>query len=284
MAEKRVNIYQFLDFREFMREYFEQEKLADQSFSLRTFLSKVSHSLSSSGLLSAVLKGTRNLSPALRLRFSQVMGLKDKEAQYFNLLVQFNQAKSMEEKNHHFQQLARFRESKAKLVSEGQYGLYSKWYYLVVWCYFGLDKNQKNPQAIARKITPYLSAAQVEDAIDKLLQLKLIRKTANGYAPSENHVTTEKEVQDMVANHHHKEFIQMAGTMVDAIPPSRRQYNTLVFSISKESFEIVKERMDAFQEELREILDRDKQENMVCTLSMQLYPNFESEVSKASVK
>src|SRR5690348_3770017 len=79
MAEKRVNIYQFLDFREFMREYFEQEKLADQSFSLRTFLSKVSHSLSSSGLLSAVLKGTRNLSPALRLRFSQVMGLKDKE-------------------------------------------------------------------------------------------------------------------------------------------------------------------------------------------------------------
>jgi uncharacterized protein (TIGR02147 family) len=284
MAEKRVNIYQFLDFREFMRAYFEQEKLEDQSFSLRTFLSKVSHSLSSSGLLSAVLKGTRNLSPALRLRFSQVMGLKDKEAQYFDLLVQFNQAKSMEEKNHHFQHLARFRESKAKLVSEGQYGLYSKWYYLVVWCYFGLDKNQKNPQAIAKKITPYLSAAQVEDAIDKLLQLKLIKKTANGYTPSENHVTTEKEVQDMVANHHHKEFIQMAGTMVDAIPPSRRQYNTLVFSISKESFEIVKERMEAFQEELREILDRDKQENMVCTLSMQLYPNFEGDVSKATVK
>jgi uncharacterized protein (TIGR02147 family) len=284
MVEKRVNIYQFLDYREFMREYFEHEKLEDQSFSLRTFLSKVSHSLSSSGLLSAVLKGTRNLSPALRLRFSQVMGLKDKEAQYFNLLVQFNQAKSMEEKNHFFQQLSRFRESKAKMVSEGQYGLYSKWYYLVVWCYFGLDKNQKNPQAIAKKIKPYLTAAQVADAIEKLLQLKLIKKTANGYAPTENHVTTEKEVQDMVANHHHKEFIQMAGTMVDAIPPSRRQYNTLVFSVSKESFEIVKERIETFQEELREILNRDKKENMICTLSMQLYPNLEGDFSKGGAE
>jgi uncharacterized protein (TIGR02147 family) len=279
MSENGANIYQFLDYREFMRAYFQQEKLEDQSFSLRTFLSKVSHSLSSSGLLSAVLKGTRNLSPALRLRFSQVMGLKDKEAQYFNLLVQFNQAKSMEEKNHFFQQLSRFRESKAKTVSDGQYGLYSKWYYLVVWCYFGLDKNEKNPLAIAKKIKPHISAAQVEDAIDKLLQLKLIKKTANGYAPSENHVTTEKEVQDMVANRHHKEFIQMAGAMVDAIPPSRRQYNTLVFSVSKESFEIVKERMETFQEELREILDRDKKENMICTLSMQLYPNLEGDAS-----
>ncbi|MEO7424934.1 MAG: TIGR02147 family protein [Fibrobacteria bacterium] len=280
MQTQRPNIFQFLDFRDFMRNYFDHARLEEEGFSLRTFLSKVSHSLSSSGLLSAVLKGTRNLSPAMRLKFAKVMGLKEKEAQYFHLLVQFNQAKSMEEKNHLFQQLSRFRESKAKTVSEGQYGLYSKWYYLVVWCFFGLDTRQKNPHLIAKKISPHISAVQVEEAIAKLLQLKLIRRTANGYAPTENHVTTEKEVQDMIANHHHKEFIQMAGQMIDEIPPGRRQYNTLVFSISKESFEIVKERMATFQEELREILDRDSREAMICTLSMQLYPNLQEESPK----
>jgi uncharacterized protein (TIGR02147 family) len=273
MAEKRVNIYQFLDYREFMREFFEEEKLVDPSFSLRTFLSRVSHSLSSSGLLSAVLKGTRNLSPALRLRFSQVMGLKDKEAQYFDLLVQFNQAKSMEEKNHFFQQLSRFRESKAKTVSEEQYGFYSKWYYLVVWCYFGMDNMQKNPHEIAKLITPKVTSAQVEESIAKLLQLKLIKKTANGYTPTDTHITTEKEVRDIVANHHHKEFIQMAARMVDDIPPAKRQYNTLVFSVSKQAFESVKERIATFQEELREILSRDAGESLIYTLSMQLYPN-----------
>jgi uncharacterized protein (TIGR02147 family) len=274
-------IFQFLDFRDFMRLYFEYAREEEEGFSMRTFLGKVSHSLSSSGLLSAVLKGTRNLSPAMRLKFAKVMGLKEKESLYFNLLVQFNQAKSIEEKNHFFRQLSRFRESKAKTVSEGQYGLYSKWYYLVVWCYFGLHKLERNPHLIAKRISPHITAAQVEEAIAKLLQLKLIKKTANGFAPTENHVTTEKEVRDMVANHHHKEFIQMAARMVDEIPPARRQYNTLVFSVSKEAFESVKERMETFQEEVREILDRDNGEEMICTLSMQLYPNMESLPRKA---
>lgn len=281
MTLQRPNIFKFLDFRGFMREYFDHAKLVDDGFSMRTFLGKVSHSLSSSGLLSAVLKGTRNLSPALRLKFAQVMGLKEKEAQYFNLLVQFNQAKSMEEKNHFFQQLSRFRESKAKTVSEGQYGFYSKWYYLVVWCYFGLDRTGKNPHEIAKRISPHVSAAQVEESIAKLLQLNLIKKTANGYAPTESHITTEDEVRDMVANHHHKEFIQMAARMVDEIPPAQRQYNTLVFSVSKEAFEIVKERMVTFQEELREIMARDSKEEMICTLSMQLYPHLGVEAQKA---
>jgi uncharacterized protein (TIGR02147 family) len=284
MSSTRPNIFKYLDFRDFMREYFEFARWEDQSFSLRTFLSKISHSLSSSGLLSAVLKGTRNLSPALRLKIAQVMGLKEKESQYFHLLVQFNQAKSMEEKNHLFQQLSKFRESKAKTVSDEQYGFYSKWYYLVVWCYFGMDGARKNPNEIAKRINPPVTPAQVEESIAKLLQLKLIKKTANGYAPSENHITTEKEVRDMVANHHHKEFIQMAEHMVDVIPPARRQYNTLVFSISKEAFETVKERMATFQEELREILTRDSKEEMICTLSMQLYPNLEAEASKSGPK
>ncbi|MEO6097901.1 MAG: TIGR02147 family protein [Fibrobacteria bacterium] len=281
MSLPRPNIFHFLDFRDFMRAYFEFSKAEDPGFSMRTFLGKVSHTLSSSGLLSAVLKGTRKLSPALRLKFAQVMELKDKESQYFQLLVQFNHAKSMEVKNHFFQQLSRFRESKAKTVSNEQYGFYSKWYYLVVWCYFGMEQKQKNPHEIAKRITPHLSVSQVEEAIAKLLQLKLIKKTANGYSTTDNHITTEKEVQDMVANHHHKEFIQMASRMVDEIPAAKRQYNTLVFSVSKQAFEIVKERMETFQEELREILTRDSREEMICTLSMQLYPNVDGEPAPA---
>jgi uncharacterized protein (TIGR02147 family) len=94
-------------------------------------------------------------------------------------------------------------------------------------------------------------------------------------------VTTEKEVQDLVANHHHKEFIHMAARMLDEVPPEQRQYNTLVFSISKKAFESVKERIDAFQEELREILSHDKNEELICALNMQFYPHTRWETSKA---
>ena len=114
-----------------------------------------------------------------------------------------------------------------------------------------------------------------------LLQLGLLRRTANGFEPTENHVTTEKEVQDLVASHHHKEFINMAARMLDEVPPEQRQYNTLVFSVSKRAFEAVKERIDSFHEELREILSHDKDEELVYALNMQLYPHTRWETSKA---
>lgn len=277
MPNERPNIFKYLDYRDFLKDWFEWRREDEPDFSMRTFLGKVSHGLASSGILSAILKGKRKLSAALKLKVQRALSLKDKEAQYFNLLVDFNQAKGMDEKNLLIQQLSRFRESKAHLVSEEQIGFYSKWYYLVVWCYFGMNQKIKNPIAIAKQIQPALSAAQVEEAIEKLLGWDLIRKTANGYVPTENHVTTEAEVRDLVAHHHHKEFMAMADRMLGETPPSRRQYQTLVFSVSQPTFEIVKERMVHFQEELRELLSRDKGEDTVCALTMQLFPHTREE-------
>lgn len=281
MSTEKPIIFHFMDFREYLKAYFEFCKISDPGFSMRTFLGKISHSLSSSGVLSAVITGKRSLSADFRIKLTKMMNLKDKEAKYFQLLVQFNQSKSMDERNHVFRELSRFRESKAKQISQGQYGFYSKWYYLVVWCYFGMVRDQKNPNEIARRISPSLTPSQIEESIRMLLQLGLLRRTANGFEPTENHVTTEKEVQDLVASHHHKEFINMAARMLDEVPPEQRQYNTLVFSISKRAFEAVKERIDAFQEELREILSHDKDEELVYALNMQLYPHTRWETSKA---
>ncbi len=269
-------LFDYLDYRDYLNDYFQWRKGGEPSFSLRTFMGKVSHGLSSSGILSAVLKGKRKLSPSLRLKFSKAMSLNEKESQYFTLLVQFNEAKSMDEKNHFFAQLSRFRSSRAKLVKEEQFGLYAKWFYLVVWCYFGMDQKQKNPVTIAKKLRPSVTTGQVEEAISVLMRLGLIRKTANGYAPTDAHIQTEAEVRELVAQHHHREFLDMAAHQLDAVASQDRQYQTLVFSASRLTFETVKERMATFQEELREIFSRDKNEDGIYTLSMQLFPNTKS--------
>jgi uncharacterized protein (TIGR02147 family) len=269
----RPNLFDYLDYRLYLTDYFAWRREDEPSFSLRIFMGKVSHGLASSGILSAVLKGKRKLSPSLRVKFIKAMALNDKESQYFTLLVQFNEAKSMDEKNHFFTQLGRFRASKAKLVKEEQFGLYAKWYYLVVWCYFGMDQKQRNPAAISKRLRPSITAAQVEEAITLLLRLGLIRKTANGYATTDAHINTEAEVRELVAQHHHKEFLDMATQQLDATAAEDRQYQTLVFSASRNTFDTVKERMLAFQEELREIFSRDKNEDMIYTLNMQLFPN-----------
>jgi len=270
---EKPNIFLYLDYREFLKDYCEHQKSINKAFSLRTFSGKISPALFTSGLLYAILKRKRKLSSTLRPKFVRALGLKEREGQYFDWLVQFNQGKDMEEKNHYFQQLSQFRGSRAKIISENQYKFFANWYFPVIWNVFDMDQSVSNPREIAKRIQPQVTPAQAEDAIRSLLELGLLKKTANGYAITDKHLATEPEFRGFAAKAYNLQFIHMAAQMLDVVKPNLRQYNTLVFSTSPKGFESIKERIVSFQEELKEIIDRERVTDRVYTLSMQLYPN-----------
>ena len=266
-------VLQYLDYREFMRDYCAHRKTQNAAFSQRTFAKEAGLPASSSSLLPAIIKGRRNLSQNLRIRFGKAFRLGERDFRYFDLLVQFNQAKAMPEKNFFFAQLSKFRSSRAQLVEETQYRFFSKWYYSAVRNYFGIDQKQRHPGVIGSNIYPPISASQVEEAVALLLELNLIKKTASGYAVTDRHIYTEKNVQAMAARQHIQELTGMAMKVFESVPAEARQYNALMFSISEAGFHSIKDRIRSFQEELREIIDRDGKEDRIYTLTMQLFPN-----------
>jgi uncharacterized protein (TIGR02147 family) len=272
-TEGGPRILLYLDYREFLRDYCAWRKESDPEFSQRNFAREAGLPLSSSSLLPAILKGRRNLSQSLRVKFGKALGLAERDYRYFDLLVQFNQAKGMAEKNFFFSQLAKFRSSRAHIVDATQYRFFSKWYYSAVRNFFGIEQKQRHPGIIATRIFPPVSPAQVEESIALLLELGLIRKTASGYAVTDKHIYTEKDVQAMAARQHVQELTAMGMQVLESVPPEARQYNALMFSISGEGFKAIKDRIRSFQEELREIIDRDAKEDRIYTLTMQLYPN-----------
>lgn len=269
----RPQIQKYLDFREYLQDWLEWRRAQNPDFSQRVFAKEAGLPLSSSSLLPAVLKGRRNLSQNLRVQFAMALKLGERDARYFDLLVQFNQAKGMEEKNHFFGQLSKFRASRAQILQESQMEFFSKWTYSAVRNYFGMDSKQGNPSVIGAKLLPKVPAAEVQEAIRLLTDLGLIKKTANGYTVTDKHVFTSKDVQAKSARGHIKELTRMSMEVLDEIPPEARQYNALMFTISPEGFVTVKDRIRSFLEELREIIDRDQKEDRIYTLTLQLFPN-----------
>ncbi len=266
-------VMQYLNYRDYMRDYFEYQKSININFSQRNFAREIGLPVSCSSLWPAIVKGRRNLSANLRIKFGKAMQLNEREYSYFELLVQFNQAKGMVEKNHFFASLSKFRSSKAQIVNATQYKFYSKWYYSAVRNYFCIDEKQRHPQMIAGKIFPALTTAQVEESIELLLELDLIKKTAAGYKVTNKHISTEKDVQAMAAKQHILELIDMSQEVFEKVPANSRQYNALMFSVSEKGFQTIKDRIRSFQEELREIIDKDEKEDRLYTLNMQLFPN-----------
>jgi uncharacterized protein (TIGR02147 family) len=272
-GESSPNIFQYLDYRLYLEDFCKWRRINDPDFSQRSFARDAGLPPSSSSLLPAVIKGRRSLSQNLRVKFSKAMQLPDREGQYFDALVQFNQARGMTEKNFFFARLSNFHSSRAQVLAESQFEYFSKWYYSAVRNFFGMETRERNPSAIASRLFPEVTPTQVEEAIRLLLDLGLIRRTANGYTLSDKHISTPKDVQARAAREHMLELTRMSLEILDQTPPELRQYNALMFTVSPEGFAAIKERMRSFLEELREILDRDQGEDRIYSLTLQLFPN-----------
>ena len=148
----------------------------------------------------------------------------------------------MEEKNHFFLQLSKFRNSRAKVVHEGHYKYYTKWYFAAVWTWLTIKKNAStaDPAKIAQDLYPSITKAQAMEALKLLQGLQLIKKTANGYKVTEKHLVTENPFRGMVAEQYNQMFMDMAKRALPNINAKARQYNTLMFSVSEKGTKILK--------------------------------------------
>lgn len=272
METAKPPVIDYLDYRAFLKDYFRHLKEVNPAFSMRAFARQPSLGISSSSFMSNLLQGKRNLTQHLRLKFSKALKLEPHEAEYFDFLVQFNQAKSLEEKNYFFSHLSKHRGSRAKLLAGHQLQFFSKWYHTVIWNYFGLQKAEREPARIAKHLSGGITPEQVQESLDLLLEMDLIKKLANGYAVSDRHIVSEKLFMGPMARSYHREFQRLAGEAMEQIPADRRQYNVLAFSVSDKGFSAIRQRIASFTQEVREIIDRDEGMNQVNILNIQLFP------------
>ena len=135
-----------------------------------------------------------------------------------------------------------------------------------------MDKAEVTPARIAKHLAETLSAPEVQESLELLLDMGLIKKTANGYGVTDRHLVTGKVFQGQVAKDYHKAFLRLASVALDRFPPEKRQFKVLAFSVSDKGFQAVKRRIDAFLHEVREIVDRDENINQVNVLNVQLFP------------
>ena len=262
----------YLDFRSYLKDYFLYRKQEHTGYSMRTFARNPALGISSSGFMTNLLKGTRNLTQRQRLQFAKALHLEARQAEYFDFLVQFNQAKSIEEKNHFFAYLSKHRGSQAKTLLEKQYKFFANWHHSVIWNYLGLEKSEGSPARIAKHLAENLPPAEVEESLNLLLDMGLIKKKANGYGVTDRHLISDKVFTGQVAKDYHKDILRLAAGALDRFPPDQRQFNVLAFSVSNKGFAAVKQRIDAFLQEVREIIDRDDAMNQVNFLNIQLFP------------
>lgn len=184
-TKSKIDIYHYTNYRKFLHDYYKHAKSKDTRISYEYIRRKIGYK--SRSFYYQVVTGKTNISLEMAYKFAKrFLKLNTKQTEYFQLLVLYNQAKSLESKTSYSQQLATFKfPVKTKKLFEDHYKLLSNWYYLAMRELLTISKfkgqTDREYAELGKKLTPSIKPHQVKAAINLLKKLRLIKRNPQGF-------------------------------------------------------------------------------------------------------
>lgn len=266
-----ANIFNFIDYREYLESFYDEQKGRNKAFSYQYFANKAG--FKSKSFLKLVIDGKKNLSSDSIQKLNCVLKLSGKSFSYFSDLVAFNQAKSVQERNFYFDKIAQYnKRSSARTVLLQQYDIYSRWYYNAVRELIVAVDFKDDFELLGKMLKPAISARKVSEAVKTLERLGFIEKKENRYIQCDPIITTGDEIRSLAISNFHIQNLVLAMSSIDTVSSSERDISCLVLGLSDESFSLVKDEIKKFRKKLLDIASGEKKVNRVYHINFQAIP------------
>jgi uncharacterized protein (TIGR02147 family) len=263
---------QYSDFREYLRDYYETHKASNPDFSYRYLALRAG--INSSAFYKYVIDGKRNLTKASLLKTCLALKLKDRDAEYFENLVFFNQAKTLREKNVFFDRLTKLRgQYETRLVGKDQYAFYSDWYHSAVRELLACLDFRGDYDHLAERLLPPITSLKARESVALLCKLGLAKKNAQGrFIPCDPVLTTGGTVASDVIRDFQLRMLALAAEAYDRVPGEDRLMSTVTLSISPETLDLFRRRIRELKSEMLEAARLDAAADRVYQLNLNLFP------------
>jgi uncharacterized protein (TIGR02147 family) len=277
MDETSKTFFEYTNYRELIKNLIEKRKVEGKPFSYRWYSQKAGYS--SPNFLQLILEGKRNLTNDGVERFCTVFGLNKKEKTFFRILVQFNQAKTSEEKDALAKDLINFLgRSDQYLLKMEQYNYYAKWYHIPLRELIASNGESLSIDDIGSRMQPNVTRSQVEDAISSLLNLGLIRKEGEKYYVTDSLITTGDEIAATAVGQYHLNMLRLAGESISRFAREEREISCVTLSLTLEKAAEAKKMIQDFRKKLW-ALETDQTNREVYQINFQLFPMSSSKRS-----
>ncbi len=250
------NIKSYLDYQQYLRDFYQDMKKAKPFFSYRYF---GNHIGLDAGFLVKVLQGKMHLALKSVPRITEHLRFNEKEAEYFEVLVRYGRATANSEIKFYFEKLLSLKDMDVNAVAAGQYEFYQKWYYSAIRELIGFFEVSDNFPALASQLNPPISTKEAKHAIALLEKLELIYKDESGrYRQASRFITTDEKWKSAAVHSFQQETIRLAGEALDRHPKEVRDISTLTLSVSYRDFDEIRERINDFRRSLLQMTNENK--------------------------
>ena len=274
--KKKINIFDYTDYRKYLADFYLFQKQTNPAFSYRYFAQKAG--ISSSGFYKELIDGKRSLGRSLILKFSKAIKHTKKEAEFFENMVYFSEATTIEERSLYFKKMMASYESKVYRLLADQYEYFSKWYYIVIRELLCFTRFKDDYKALANLVSPTIREEQARKGIEVLEKLQLISRDKEGfYIQAEPLVTTGKIHDDKRLDllniiNFQKSMLGMMLEAYDRYPVQKMDMSTLTLSVSQETFLAMKEEIASLRKKLLGMAEKDESPDRIYQLCYGLFP------------
>ena len=259
MAEP--DIYRYLDYRAYLRDWYETRRARDPKFSRRQFARLAGKR--SPGLLTSAMEGDRQLTGPMVRAFAQAMDLNADESAFFDALVQLDQARDSRTRNAAWERVSATRAFREARPLEGaSMAFLSHWWYSVVRELAYRSDFQPDPAWIAQRIRPVITEAQARRALEALETMGFLVRDDEGalVAAEDGVVTTPHEVHGLAVRNYHRAMLERAAEAIETFRDVERHFVAATVSIPESLFGTLKSELNSLQERVLDLSHRSSEE------------------------
>ncbi|MEO7427260.1 MAG: TIGR02147 family protein [Fibrobacteria bacterium] len=269
----------YLDYRQYLRDFYAEQKRRNPRYSHRLFAQKAG--LTSTGFFSEVMNGKRQIAPATLLRFCKALKLNAQDQAYFEHLVAFDRAKTMEDRNHHFARLAALRGARVDIVGQERYEFYRRWYHAalreLIACRPLRARTRADFALLGQSLEPSITAAKAKASVELLLRLGFIVRGPNGILTQATPLISTGDLKSsppstLDIDNFQAAMLDLARKALDKQTRARRDFSTLTLSLSESGVAAAQAEIAALRKKLMVLAEQDKAADRVRQFNFQSFP------------
>lgn len=270
------SILAYSDYREFLRNHVTQKRRRNGRWSIGVWARKLK--LGSTTSLTMILNGQRNPGPIITEKLIQYFNFELRERDYFLDLIEIAKIRQQGPSHERMKSLLTSDLRKlgssylAKKIDLLTFMKISDWRCFMLRQMTHLKDFVGSPKAIAARTIFPTSSLEIENAINTLLEVGLLRKSANGGLKRvSKFLKTDDDIASEGLKRFHEAMIEHGRNAIRKIPVNEREIIGLTLAVRRSQIEDAKKLIRNFIEDFAR-LGGHKEADQVCQLNIQFFP------------
>lgn len=245
-------VYDYLDVKLYLSDYREMRKKFDHGFT-HTYICYALGQTKSKGYFTNVVQGRVKIGPTLVERFVDLLEFDSKEADYFRYLVLYSQCAELKERERLLKELVIRNRQGCVALSDKAVPYYENWRYAVIRAVLDIvDFDGDDLNSLMERLLFRITKKEMAKALAVLEDTGLTYWNEQGYLkPTDSTITPSSAIhRELLIQNQVHQFGHSQDIMLN--PKARPQkVTTMTLSISEETYNQMKERIDTLKEEIR---------------------------------